>query len=65
LRFGVETPEDDELMTYIIFAEAYGWSPRDIENRPWSKVIKLRELVLEMMRMKRQEIERSTGKQFF
>ena len=61
MEFGTETPEDDELMTYILFAEAYGWSPKDIEHLEWDKVIKLRVLVTELMEKKKKEMKRVGG----
>jgi len=48
-------------MTYIIFAEAYGWSPRDIEYLEWDKIIKLRELVVEIMNEKQSQMKKVGG----
>ena len=61
LQYGCEIPEDDELMTYIVFAEAYGWSPKDIEDLEWDKVIKLRELVIEIMKEKNSQMKKVGG----
>ena len=61
LKFGCETPEDDELMTYILFAEAYGWSPKDIEDLSWDKVVKLRHLVMEVMKEKNEKLSMSNN----
>jgi len=44
-------------MTYILFAEAYKWSPRDIENLEWDKVAKLRYLVEKIMEKKRENLD--------
>ena len=54
-------PEDDELLTYIIFAETYGWSPKDIEHLSWDKVIKLRVLVEEIAKEKSAQLSNVGG----
>lgn len=61
MKFGCEIPEDDELLTYIVFAEAYGWSPKDIDNLDWDKVIKLRILVMEIMKEKSKKLSNIGG----
>ncbi len=51
--------EKDRILTYLLFAEAWGWTPRQVDELYYDEVIKLayllKELNKEKMRMSRKE----------
>lgn len=55
--------EGERLLTYFLFAERWGWTPKQVDEIDHDVVMKLREMLLEVQEMERQEREKLSNVQ--
>lgn len=52
MMFGSKNREHERLMTYMLFAECWGWTPKEVDELDVDIVFKLRHLLMELSKEK-------------